>query len=404
MAKFNGIRAKEENSTITGTSANDSISVGYSSVKADADAGDDVILLANRFFNFDDLTAVTITGGEGNDSIKVSPNFNSVEAIVTDFTKDDSIVYEGFGFGREITYSTVEGGIVISDNQITARVDGDTVTEEVDPTFSLTLQGVTDIKDIADAKFYRSNGFGRNTVVTLGDLFGLSADSSDTDSDTAVVMPEGLKFDERRAILTASKDFAEDKIDVDDFDAKHVNARRAKNDIEIIGNDENNSLRGGKGDDTISGGDGRNTLTGGKGEDIFVHSVGRDFITDYKSGEDVIQLNDTEVESWRISGRNVIFTTEEGSITVKNGKGKEITFVDEDGEEFTQTYNNKRGGYFSRWFDDDDDGFDFDDDFEDIITNGRDDNFLDKIKFENDFDSLTNSSGSESIVASTSEK
>ena len=505
MAKFKGFRATEENSTVIGTSENDSITVGYDSVIADGGAANDVIYLSRRnFFDLEDLQGITVTGGEGSDTIKISPDpFRMVEAVITDFTADDVLAYESFSYGREITYSTIDGGIVISDNQLTTHIGDDEVVEEIDPTFSVTLQGVTDINTIADAKFYRKSGlFSKAYETTLGEIFNLEdTDSDDTedftgltvDGDTVFVsddfdgekinlanfdstvtkinattfdddiylvgndknnillggdeddtiignlgddtlsggngedifihtagndiitdyksgddiiqldenvkitassvnggdviltttdgtitleksvgkeitfidsagnetvetygstIPDGLT--KKGTKLTADKKFNGDKIDLEDFGATRLDARKVRNDIEIFGTDDSNSIRGGKSNDTIIAGDGDDTLTGGKGNDIFVHSEGDDIITDYKAGQDKIQLDDTEIKSWRVRGRDVIFSTEDGSITVKNGKGKNISIVDEDGNESARTYKDNRHSY---WFATEDDNF-----------------------------------------------
>ena len=165
-------------------------------------------------------------------------------------------------------------------------------------------------------------------------------------------IPDGLT--KKGTKLTADKKFNGDKIDLEDFGATRLDARKVRNDIEIFGTDDSNSIRGGKSNDTIIAGDGDDTLTGGKGNDIFVHSEGDDIITDYKAGQDKIQLDDTEIKSWRVRGRDVIFSTEDGSITVKNGKGKNISIVDEDGNESARTYKDNRHSY---WFATEDDNF-----------------------------------------------
>ncbi len=68
----------------------------------------------------------------------------------------------------------------------------------------------------------------------------------------------------------------------------------------LIGGQGNDTLNGGDGNDTLIGGDGRDTLTGGAGRDVFrfeksgdssTLSSLRDVITDFRSGEDKIDLS-----------------------------------------------------------------------------------------------------------------
>ena len=161
-------------------------------------------------------------------------------------------------------------------------------------------------------------------------------------------LPAGLSYNKNKTVLTASTAFKGDTIDLADFEStvKTVNASKLKNDITIIGNAKNNSIvsgsgndliDGGKGNDTLNGGKGNDTLTGGDGEDIFVYTAGKDVISDY-SAEDKIKFS-AAISKSTISGSNVVFTVGSGTLTVKNGKGKKITIVDENGEETTKTYS-----------------------------------------------------------------
>lgn len=152
----------------------------------------------------------------------------------------------------------------------------------------------------------------------------------------------GLSYNSKKTVLTVKKTFAGETIELDDYasSVKTVNAKASPVKVEIIGNELNNSLVGGKYADTLGGGKGNDTLTGGKGKDVFVYTTGTDTITDYKQGEDKIQLDDgVEVQSWKISGSNVIFTTSAGKFTVKDGKNKKITIVNENGKSTTKKYS-----------------------------------------------------------------
>jgi len=91
----------------------------------------------------------------------------------------------------------------------------------------------------------------------------------------------------------------------------------------LSGDAGNDTLSGGAGDDRIDGGTGSDVLTGGTGRDVFVvtRSAGadRDRITDFRIGEDVIELADSGFASLadvlgalRQSGRNVILRLPSG--------------------------------------------------------------------------------------------
>lgn len=82
-------------------------------------------------------------------------------------------------------------------------------------------------------------------------------------------------------------------------------------------------IYGGTGDDTISGGYGNETMKGGTGKDIFIYTGGKDIITDYTAGKDEIKISSSYTVTF--SGKDVIFTTSDGTLTVKDGKNKKIT-------------------------------------------------------------------------------
>ena len=105
----------------------------------------------------------------------------------------------------------------------------------------------------------------------------------------------------------------------------------AGNDM-LYGGSGNDKLYGEKGNDSIFGGIGNDTLTGGAGKDLFVYEGGKDYIADYKEGEDKIKILSGSVTKAKISDTNVVFTTSDGTITVKGAKGKNNSLLEADGK------------------------------------------------------------------------
>ena len=100
----------------------------------------------------------------------------------------------------------------------------------------------------------------------------------------------------------------------------------------IVGNAGNDYLNGGDGDDTLDGGTGTNTLVGGKGADIFVYTAGNDVIADYAE-DDKISIGAAAISSASVKGADATFKIGSDTLTVKNGKGKKIIFVNIKGKE-----------------------------------------------------------------------
>ncbi|MBR1397799.1 MAG: calcium-binding protein, partial [Selenomonadaceae bacterium] len=109
-----------------------------------------------------------------------------------------------------------------------------------------------------------------------------------------------------------------------------------KGDDALYGDEDNDKLKGGAGADTLSGGAGNDTLTGGNGKDVFIYDgQGIDVITDYKAGQDAIQINGT-INAVTVKGKNVTFNVGDGSLTVKNNKSKKIKLVDSNGNTISE--------------------------------------------------------------------
>ena len=180
------------------------------------------------------------------------------------------------------------------------------------------------------------------------------------------------------SLLTILKDFAEDMLDLTTYAStvKNVDATELTRGIMIVGNKNANSISAGAGDDslfgntgndtvlggdgndyisgdagddklygnagndTIAGGTGTDSLTGGDGKDVFVHVADNDVIIDYTEGKDKIKLAEeyASVTSASLKGNDVVLTVGLGTITVKDGKGKNLTIVDYDGKETSSVY------------------------------------------------------------------
>ena len=160
-----------------------------------------------------------------------------------------------------------------------------------------------------------------------------------TYSDDTEDLTEGLSYDDSGIGLLADNNFTDTKIDLSDYgNIVNISAKNFSQAIHLVGDNRNNSLVGGKGDDTLQGNSGADTLTGGDGKDMFIHYEGNDVITDYKPGTDIIYLDETDIIGAKIKFNDVILSTNNGSITVQNGKNKNITIVDSEGNETTKTY------------------------------------------------------------------
>ncbi|RYE86488.1 MAG: type I secretion C-terminal target domain-containing protein [Hyphomicrobiales bacterium] len=134
----------------------------------------------------------------------------------------------------------------------------------------------------------------------------------------------------------------------------------------LAGNDK---LNGGAGNDTLVGGAGKDTLTGGAGNDVFkfnsASEIGnkpttRDVITDFKQGQDKIDLSAIDANSKVsgnqafsfLSGNNDSFHKQAGELAWHTTGGKTIVQGDTNGDgwhdfelELTGTINLTQGDF-----------------------------------------------------------
>ena len=389
LQRFEDIENSKPNKIITGTSSSDSIknSGGIVTIKAAegndtidnsgnvvkiyGDVGNDLVysfgndvyintgvgndLIYNKekgSYYEDGGDNVTIDSGYGNDYIfNQSGKYISISAGEGDDTIISNVWYDNQNGGSDISINGGKGDDYIelssySKNNVINYTYGDgedTIYNfTADDTLRITtLKSFSTMKSGSDMYLIFDNG--SITLQNVGEGVSSSNFVTIKGGNGGGGLPTGLTYNDDKTEITASKDFKGSAINLTKYPkVKNLNASAVTKKLKITGNSLDNKIQGGSKNDTISGGAGNDTLiggagndilTGGVGEDIFVHSKGKDVITDYTEGEDVIKLQNSNIKSWKISGNNVIFTTTNGQITVKNGKGKEITITE------TKTYN-----------------------------------------------------------------
>ena len=300
--------------TISGGTNADTITARGENISVNGGAGNDEVKILG--------SNVTVTGGKGNDSITSNGKSN--------------VFFYANGDGNDVITNYTESDII----KITSGKVSKTATSGNDVVLTVGKGKIT----VKNAK---------GKTVTY-----ISADSVE------YTYPATLKINNKATSATILSGFVKDSFDFANYGnlLQTVDASAVVHDVEIIGNklankivgsgqDDkitgdagadtisggkgNDSLNGGAGNDSLVGGKGKDTLTGGAGSDIFVWSKGdgNDTITDYEE-EDKIQFASGTPKA-ATKNKDVIFTVGNEKITVKNGKGKIITYVDSTSTEYT---------------------------------------------------------------------
>lgn len=157
----------KNNVSVYGGTGNDTLRINSSYVFADGQEGNDFFELIPIF-----AQNATITTGEGQDGIYLRPiaanrlsTGDITTAFITDFSSEDVILIYDTDYSEDshavISGRLVEGNLVISDNvslgggsyiENLVNIDNgsDTVEsyKEINPTFSITLQGVKSLEQV----------------------------------------------------------------------------------------------------------------------------------------------------------------------------------------------------------------------------------------------------------------
>ena len=288
-----------------------------------------IYLLGNTLDN-------SLKGGAADDTIKVSSGSNTLtggkgnDLFVLDFSGTD-----GTNFTTITDYSTSNG------NSDTIQIAGGTYsTYSIDGNSVIFGFAGNSSINVANAK---------NTFITFVDSAGSQTSMS------------RVYYDAKTRIFTASGDDAtmprydarDTSTDPDRILNETIDAgkRNAKNPIYILGNGNDNYIKGGAGADILDDGNvigsgttvfkTDNTLTGGKGKDTFNYHGGNAVITDYTAGQDVINIARTDYTTYHVHGDDVVFYFSDttASLTVNSGKGKKITTNINNRGDKTDTYN-----------------------------------------------------------------
>ncbi len=112
-----------------------------------------------------------------------------------------------------------------------------------------------------------------------------------------------------------------------------LDGRLATRTLELYGNSNANIIYAGKAGGTLRGYAGNDTLYGGAGNDTFQYDSGNDVIYNYAEGKDTIRFASTTLQYCTADAKDmVMMLANGGTIRVKDGTGKSISYLDSSGK------------------------------------------------------------------------
>lgn len=317
-------------STIIGGAGNDIIRNFGHDILIEAGDGNDTILTTN--------SSITLNAGKGDDVVKLGDAAHIINYSAGD--GDDTI----FGYKKSDTISLIGGASITYESIIGA----DKILKIGDGSIRLInakYHEMTIMKEEATVKGYNAT------------------------------YPEGIvTVDAVQTSVKVDKPF-EGIFDLTHYvNVKDVDARDCDCSVVLIANHRGNRFYAGSGGGTIIGGTANDYLYASTGKDEFVYRRdtiggylvdtviggvhqtirtgmstigGNDYIYNYEPGQDTIILSDVTVSKVNVVNSDVILKFKDitnpqktdGSLRIKNSKGKELTITDASGTTKTYTFS-----------------------------------------------------------------
>ena len=319
------IDAEGKYETINGGAGEDVINISNTYMNVDGGAGDDKINVSGLLYVIDH---VTISGGAGNDLFRFNPTGatsynpagNTIDVVITDLSNGDSL-RNAFVGDIGLEYSTSGGNVVLTEPGIGS--------------VTITLQGVSDISQVADV-VYRT----KNEAKTLGEIFGSSSSSSSSESNSSGSSSSGGTSSGGTSSGGSTESTTTSTVPASGGGNTIINYYGDYNDFS--GNNGtiiNNSSIGG---DVTNNTTVDNSTTIIKEGDTYIYSGGNKVINNYQQGE-VVGLT-SDYRGIDLNGNSFYVNSSSGQLEIQNARDKFIGYSGGDENVVAYSYVASGGG------------------------------------------------------------
>ena len=313
----------------------------------------------------------TLIGGTKNDTLKGNASKDlfvqtAGNDVIVDYTTDEdrisltSALSSGSVKGNDVVLTTKDGNTIL-----VTGANNQSITTVLDGTPSTTLFGsgepsVTGVPvdtavDGSDLVVTFASGDVETFAGAAADVVTIDSDDGEKYTAEATRITNITNSDAKSVTLTGGfegtyygfhNSYGKGVTSLDaskvERDTLTITGHKSEVELYIKGSDTaSNVITGGKAGDTLIGGTKNDTLKGNASKDLFVQTTGDDVIVDYTADDDRISLA-SALKGYTTEGNNVVFTTDDGTITIKDGKDQAITTI-LDGTETTSVYGDTVG-------------------------------------------------------------
>ncbi len=294
------------------TSGKDILVFGEGSLESGMVSGQDVVLTSNTG------NTVTIKKAAG----------KAITIQGTDGVKVEKI------YNVPTTDTSLPAGVTYDSNTLTVKISNGTIDsfslEGNDVIFKSTVGDIR-IADGKDKILSVVDGDGVKATYKVSGNIPTGTEAAYNDGNTEVILGENTYI---KYIFDINEDVQT---------VRTGNATASKKDHCILwGSIHDDVLIAGSGEMELYGSFGNDTLYGGSGKNDFgwSRSFGNDVVYNYTTGQDRIKLESNRIESYTVSGNDVILKSGNATLTVKDVKPGDIT-----------VYNDFSDQYDTYWYD-----------------------------------------------------
>ena len=357
---------------VYGEGGNDSIYFNQSHANANGGSGNDYFHVSNRDANSGyyyyprKLNDITISGGAGKDTVEIYPigyesseDNNSINFTIADFSNEDALFINEYTARFNYTYSDSEskrrvitqrvenGNVIISDNSSVTSSGNDTVSKNLTPNFNITLQGVSDISEVADAEYFIYDTYYRKFTQhsTLGELFGVKSGSKTSTTIDDEPEDSGVTTTTTETGSTTSTNTPSSEPKVSSGSKNSTTSTDTTTDD----NSTETSTKSSSGGTTIyngpvyiNNGTINNTKVINNVNNTYTYNGGDKTINNYVEGQ-VVQLK-SDYQGIDVNGNSFLVKSSSGAVEIQNARDKFIGYSGSDNNVVAYSYLASGGG------------------------------------------------------------
>ena len=297
-------------STIKGAPTDISLKIGKGAIRLNTGIGNKVTIIdaaGNTTKQAFGITGITVADGDGG---TINAGIDAIVETIDASSRTQDLTLIANAKANFIKAGTGKSTITTGKGKDTVSYIGGSLTIT---DYTAGADAISLSSDIVSAKY---DGNDLNLTTQLGTVTVKNAMKKNKAQKITIIDKDGITSAQiyGTPTLTVANGDGDTVSAETNSDVTFINAAKRSKAVYLIGNTNDNTIKGGTKNDTIKALSGNDYLTGGKGNDLFIYSGGDDTIGDYsvaKNNLDAITLSGVAFDTYSIDGKNAIITVKD---------------------------------------------------------------------------------------------